>query len=56
MSRTTKLNRSQFAASAEHVRAVQERRRSAAAGKHDPRPRKLRSRRAERLDSIRRES
>lgn len=54
MSRTTKLNRSQFAASAEHVRAVQERRQSNAAGKHDPRPRKLRSRRAERLDAIRR--
>lgn len=54
MSRTARLNRSDFQTSAEHVRAVQERRRSAAAGKHDPRPRKLRSRRAQKLDAIRR--
>lgn len=42
------------AARPELVRAVQERRRSGAAGKHDPRPRKLRTRSQQRNTSVNR--
>lgn len=53
MSNTTKLNRRDLKVSAQHLRAIQERRRSAASGSHDSRPRRARTRATARLAAIR---